>query len=666
MRRSPDKQALGGRKRSPRRWKWVFPPWLRSYPLKKSLRNELLRKRYLLKDARGHLVEIREEVFARVARAVAMAEANYGADTPCVDRLAEDFRTLMSAGAFLPNSPALMNAGRKNGMLSACFVLPVEDSIDGIFRSIWDTALIQKAGGGTGFDFGDLRPTGDRVASSGGTTSGPISFMRVFAEATTAIQQGAFRRGANMAMMPVEHPDILKFITAKSQPGAFQNFNLSVKVTNAFMDRVRHQPEGRHVVANPRDGKKYLLPKDVDIRNYGIEDLVPVGSPKRPCFTVADVWDLIIRSAHARGEPGLCFIDRVNLDNPTPALGRLEATNPCGEQPLLPYESCNLGSINLARFVLVNNAGLDWDRLAWAISMGVRFLDDAVDASYYPIPQVQEITLGNRKIGLGVMGFADALVLLGIRYDSPEAVRFAEKVASFLRQYAHQASEWLAATRGCFPNWAGSTWDMENGRPMRNAACITIAPTGSISILARCSSGIEPIFGVVIRRRALGKEFVEIHPLVERLGRGQGWLTARVRAALLDGTPTNQIQGFPRRLAELLVTAHEVAPKWHVRVQAAFQQYVDNAVSKTVNLPAKAMVAEVDRIFRLAYELGCKGITVYREGSYEEQTLTAAASSRRTAASTKKGFAPTGCPCEPDADGRGLLQCKKGEGIALP
>ena len=640
MSKGSDKRAVRRRERVPRRCNWVFPPWLRDYPLKKSLRNELLRQRYLLKDARGNLVEIREEVFARTARAVAMAEANYGASTLSVDSRAEDFRKLMSAGVFLPNSPTLMNAGRKNGMLSACFVLPVEDSIDGIFRSIWDTALIQKAGGGTGFDFGSLRPTGDLVASSGGTTSGPMSFMRVFAEATSAIQQGAFRRGANMAMMSVEHPDILKFVTAKSQPGSFENFNLSVKVTNAFMDKVRCQPECDHLVVNPRDGRKYMIPKDLSVRDYGIEDLLPAGLPKRPCYTVADVWDLIVRGAHARGEPGLCFIDRVNLDNPTPALGKLQATNPCGEQPLLPFESCNLGSINLARFILPDKGEVDWNRLRAAVGLAIRFLDDAVDASYYPIPHVQEVTLGNRKIGLGVMGFADALVLQGIRYDSPQAVKFAEKLASFLRQRAHQASEWLAARRGCFPNWAGSTWDTEHHRPMRNAACTTIAPTGSISILARCSSGIEPIFGVVTRRRALGKEFVEVHPLVERLGRHQGWLTARVRAALLDGTPASRIRGFPKRLAELLVTAHEVAPQWHVRVQAAFQQYVDSAVSKTVNLPAEATVADVDKTFRLAYELGCKGITVFRDRSCDAQTFTAAGSLRSTAPGSDKGRAP--------------------------
>jgi ribonucleoside-diphosphate reductase alpha chain len=525
--------------------------------------------------------------------------------------------------------------------------------------------VIQKAGGGTGFDFGALRPTGDRIAFSGGTTSGPVSFMRVFAEATKAIQQGAFRRGANMAMMSVEHPDILKFITAKCQPGDFENFNFSVKVTNTFMDRLRHQSATPHLTVNPRDGRKYLLPKDVEVSAYGLQDLIPAGSPKRPCYTVADVWDLITHSAHARGEPGLCFIDRVNLDNPTPAQGRIEATNPCGEQPLLPFESCNLGSINLARFVSASRAEIDWNRLGWAIVWGIRFLDDAVDASSYPISQIQQVTLGNRKIGLGVMGFADALVLLGIRYDSQEAVAFAEEVARFLRQHARQASESLAATRGCFPKWAGSIWDMESGRPMRNATCTTIAPTGSISILARCSSGIEPIYGLVTRRRAMDEEFVEVHPLIEWLGRQEGWLTARVMAALLEGMPADQIQGFPKRLANLLVTAHEVAPEWHVRVQSAFQQHVDNAVSKTVNLPAKATVADVNKTFRLAYELGCKGITVYRENCREQQTLTAAGSSRRSSGGMDKGPAPEECPCELGADGEHLLQYKKSKGVTL-
>ena len=589
-----------------------------------SLRGELLHQRYLLKDGEGRVVETPRQMFTRVASVVAAAEAKCGASKSEIQSLARRFHQMMRRGEFLPNSPTLMNAGRLNGMLSACFVLPVADSIDAIFDAVKNAALIQKAGGGTGFAFDSLRPTGDRVASSGGGTSGPISFMRVFAEATRAIQQGASRRGANMAMMSVEHPDILKFIVAKTEAGAFANFNLSVKITDAFMERLQEEPGPPHIVTNPRTGQRYAIPKKVDPASYVLQDLLPVGRVNLPRYTVSDVWELIIACAYATGEPGICFIDRINRDNPTPALGRIEVTNPCGEQPLLPYESCNLGSINIARFVDAQGRTVHWDRLAKAIRLAVRFLDDVVDANHYPLPAIRRVTFGNRKIGLGIMGFADALLLLGIRYDTEEAVRFAERVARFLAEQAHRASEQLARSRGCFPNWPRSLWNRRCHRLMRNATCTTIAPTGSINILAGCSSGIEPIFAVAAIRRALGNEFVELHPLVAELGKHQGWMSTRVRAGLLKGGPPRKIRGFPRQLADLLVTAHEIAPAWHVKVQAAFQKHIDNAVSKTVNLPEDATKEEVDRVFRLAYELGCKGITVYRDACQEDQTLSSA------------------------------------------
>ena len=346
-----------------------------------------------------------------------------------------------------------------------------------------------------------------------------------------------------------------------------------------------------------------------------------------------------VAGAYASGEPGICFIDRVNDFNPTPLLGRLEATNPCGEQPLLAYESCNLGSINLAKFVLAGG-GLDWSRLARTIHLAVRFLDDVIEVNHYPVDEIRQATMGNRKIGLGLMGFADALILLGIRYDSQEAVKLAETLSDFLTDAARHASQELAQIRGCFPNWTGSIWDTKYHRAMRNAACTTIAPTGSISILAGCSSGIEPLFGVATSRRVLGKEFLEISPVVQRIGDRQGWLTRRVRAALLGGVPPRDIRGIPRELAEVLVTAHEVSPEWHVRVQAAFQAHIDNAVSKTVNLPEEATVADVDNIFRLAFELGCKGITVYRDRSCGAQTLMAAGGSRKVAVGTDKNTPP--------------------------
>jgi len=574
-------------------------------------------------------------MYTRVAREVAAAERLYGASARQAAGFETWFYQLMAAGQFLPNSPTLMNAGRRNGMLSACFVLPVPDSIGGIFDAIRHTALIQKAGGGTGYSFDSLRPTGDRVASSGGRTSGPISFMRVFAEATTAIQQGAFRRGANMGMLSIKHPDILRFITAKDELGAFENFNLSVKLTDDFMRGLADRPNEPHTVINPRSAERYIIPRDIDTAAYTIEDLIPIGRTGFGCFTIQHTWDMIVRAAHATGEPGICFIDRVNKDNPTPKLGRIEATNPCGEQPLLPYESCNLGSINIARYVDVNRRKLDWRALGRSIRLAVRFLDDVIDVNFHPIPQIRDITLGNRKIGSGIMGFADALVLLGIRYDSDEAVAFAEKTARFITRTSHEASGTLAEARGSFPNWAGSIWDTEHHRAMRNATCTTIAPTGSISILAGCSSGIEPIFSLVTKRRALDdEEFLEIHPLIEQLGKNDGWMTNRVRASLLGGAAPDEIRRFPRELAEVLVTAHEVSPQWHVRVQAAFQKHVDNAVSKTVNLPNDTPVEDVDRIFRLAYALGCKGITAYRDGSQEDQTLSVAGRPRRSAATT--------------------------------
>jgi ribonucleoside-diphosphate reductase alpha chain len=592
------------------------------------LQEQLLRERYLIKDKTGKVIETPTGMLWRVALTVAKAELAYGATRQQVRALAKQFLKLMKSGQFLPNSPTLMNAGRKNGMLSACFVLPVPDSVDEIFDSVKYTAMVQKVGGGTGFAFDRLRPTGDLVASSGGRTSGPISFMRVFAEATNAIQQGAFRRGANMGMMSIEHPDILKFIAAKRSPGAFENFNISVKVTDAFMGALHSSPSKAHVVVNPRTGMKYRIPRKVSISAYGINDLVPAckgDSVAKGCYSVADIWDMIVRSAWATGEPGICFIDRVNADNPTPSLGRIEATNPCGEQPLLDYESCTLASIDLAKFVGPDSSGIDWGRFGQTVKLVVRFLDNVVEINHYPTEMIKTQSLGNRKIGLGLMGFADALVLMGVRYDSQRAVEVARQTAERLTVGAHEASEALAKERGSFPNWKSSIWYTKHKRPMRNAACTTIAPTGSISVIAGRSSGIEPIFSLATQRRALGgRRFVDVHPLLQELGTRQGWMTEKVKQALLAGTSPKDIHGFPKPLADVLVTAHQVAPDGHVRVQAAFQAYTDNAVSKSVNLPADASVKVVDQVFRLAYALGCKGETVYRDGSRAGQTLAAA------------------------------------------
>jgi len=610
-------------------------------PRKTSLRRELLRRRYLCKDVRGQVIETPRKMFARVANAVAGVERKHGATDSIIAELAERFFHPMRTGVFLPNSPTLMNAGRKDGMCSACFVLPVEDSIDGIFDSVKQTALVQKAGGGTGFAFDSLRPTGDAVASSGGTTSGPISFMRVFSETTMAIQQGAHRRGANMAMCSVKHPDILNFIRAKTDPSQFTNFNLSVKVTNSFMMALEEGPDGPHIVINPRTGRRYLIPRSVSLPGYSLQDLVAAGGARVPCYSRRDIWNMIVTNAHATGEPGICFIDRVNEDNPTPGLGRIQATNPCGEQPLLANEACNLGSINLAEFVSEDGGDVDWNALGEVTQLAVRFLDNVVDLTCYPTEQIRERSLGNRKVGLGVMGFADALILLGMRYDSDAALGFASGISRFIQEQAHEASSRLAEQRGSFPNWAGSVWDAKHPVPMRNATVTTIAPTGSISIIAGCSSGIEPIYSLAFRRRALeGQEFTQVHPLLERIGHGGGWMTDSVRQALVEGAPVTQILAIPSGVAEALVTAHEVPPEWHVRMQAAFQQNVDNAVSKTVNLPNDAGVAEVDKVFRMAFELGCKGITVYRDGSRSGQTLTLSAENRKETIVSNNGSTP--------------------------
>ena len=593
-------------------------------PVSQRFIENLLARRYLRKDEQGRLIENETQMYRRVSKAIAAVEDRYGASRSEVAAIEERFFRLMAERLFLPNSPTLMNAGLPDGMLSACFVLGIEDSIEGIFETVKQTALVQKAGGGTGFSFDTLRPTGDTVASSGGTTSGPISFWRVIAEASRAIQQGARRRGANMGMMSITHPDIVNFIAAKRDPNRFTNFNISVKVSDAFMKVLAVSPDAPHVVTKPCTGQQYFLPKSLKAGGYGLADLAPASKEGAGCHTVRDVWNMLVSHAHATGEPGLCFIDRVNRDNPTPHLGRIEASNPCGEEPLLNDEACCLGSIDVSKFVLPDGGDVDWGRLKDTAHLATHFLDNVIDASSYPTPEIAAMTRGNRKIGLGVMGFADALILLGIRYDSDGAVRMAARLSKAIQAAAHETSRQLAEERGSFPNWQCSIWDTKYSRPMRNAACTVIAPTGSISILAGCSSGIEPIYNLVYRRRGLdGAEYLQFHPLVERIGHRDGWLSLRVRDQLAQDIPVAQIPEIPREFSEAIPTAHEIAPEWHVRVQAAFQEHVDNAVSKTVNLPANATVEDVDSVFRFAHEKDCKGITVYRDGSRDGQTLSA-------------------------------------------
>ncbi|NLW87452.1 MAG: adenosylcobalamin-dependent ribonucleoside-diphosphate reductase [Planctomycetes bacterium] len=571
-----------------------------------------LKARYLRRDSSGKIIETPREMFARVALHIASAHRAYE-DESSVARYADEFEHVMSAGILLPNSPTLMNAGLPNGMLSACFVLPVGDSIDEIFESVKDAAMIQKAGGGTGFSFDRLRPTGDYISSSGGKTSGPISFWRVFSEATRAIQQGANRRGANMGMMSVEHPDILKFITSKARAGEFENFNISIKIPRRFMESLRSNPDGPHVVINPRTGAGFHLPRSLDVPSYELADLAPAGNaPKSPVLTVQDVWRMIVNDAWATGEPGLCFIDRVNEDNPTPHLGAIEATNPCGEQPLLDWEACNLASIDVAKFV--QGGGLDEQALARTIRLGVVMLDDVIDVNNYVVAEIDRVCRGNRKIGLGYMGVADAMMELGVKYDSDEGLAFADRLGALLKENALAAGEELAKVRGSFPNWSGSTWDTHHGRAMRNAALTTIAPTGTLSILAGCSGGIEPPFALAFYRHILGgQEMLEVNAPFAKYARANGIWNDELIDKLSAGRSLREIPGISDDAKRLFVTAFDVSFEWHVRMQAAFQKHVDGAISKTINLPQWASPADVESAFNLAYDLGCKGVTVYRD-----------------------------------------------------
>ena len=594
----------------------------------------VLQARYLKKDEKGQLLETPEDLFRRVARAIAEAEDNYTDDPKCRSEWEQRFYDLITSRRFMPNSPTLMNAGREMGMLSACFVLPVGDSVEEIFDAIKYTALIQKAGGGTGFAFDQLRPTGDYIKSSGGTTSGPISFWRAFSEATNAIQQGAFRRGANMGMMYVHHPDILKFLYAKQDLTQFTNYNISVKVPDQWMESLQANPQSPHVVINPRNQARFVIPKDTDIDGYDIHSLIPVDSDdptvEPEVYTKGDIWKIIIEHAWQTGEPGVVFIDRINTANPTPHLGRMEATNPCGEQPLLPFEACNLGSINLAAFVRnggTPDAFVDWEALRTTVDESVRFLDNVIDVNRYPLPQIDQICKANRKIGLGVMGFADALYLLNVPYNSDQGLQWGERFMSFINDQTHTASEALANERGCFQNWAGSTWDRVHSRKMRNACSTTVAPTGTISIIAGCSCGIEPLFGLIFYRNVLkgqdqGKQMVEINPIFARAVESSEILSEGpvMERIAKDGTLAN-IDELPETIKEVFVCANDVSPQWHVRMQAAFQKHCDSSISKTINFPNVATPEEVATIYELSYTTGCKGVTVYRDGCRQGQPM---------------------------------------------
>jgi ribonucleoside-diphosphate reductase alpha chain len=556
----------------------------------------VLQARYLRRDPSGEVVETPEELFRRVAHSVAQAEDRFS--EAGAGEWEERFFESMTCLDLLPNSPCLMNAGTPLGMLSACFVLPVEDSMDGIFDSLKLMALIQQAGGGVGFSFARLRPRGDRVASTGGTASGPVSFMRIFDCATENIKQGGKRRGANMGVLSVEHPDIEEFIDAKRDGQSFQNFNLSVGVSAAFMKAAA--TDHPWTLWHPRTGQ-------------------PVREVR-----AAELLDRIARAAWQTGDPGLLFLDAINRDNPTPDIGRIEATNPCGEVGLLPYESCNLASINLSHMVRrgPNGSAIDWEKLARSARLGIRFLDDVLEVGRWPAPEIKAASLANRKVGLGVMGFAEMLILLGIPYSSDRAAALAGELMRCIDGEALAASHGLAHERGVFPNWERSVYGRE-GLCLRNATRTSVAPTGTISILAGTSASIEPIFALVYRRQHVlgGQSFVELNPLFLRYARERCFYSERLVQSLLARGTLAGVDDVPPAAKDLFQTALAIAAEDHLRIQAAFQQYTDNAVSKTVNLPQSATAEEVASVYRRAWELGLKGITVYRYGSKTEQVL---------------------------------------------
>jgi ribonucleoside-diphosphate reductase alpha chain len=552
----------------------------------------VLKKRYLQKDDQQNVIESPKELFERVALAVSAAESNFQSRLSR-EEVEENFFQMMNKLEFIPNSPTLMNAGTSLGQLSACFVLPVEDSIDGIFESLKNMARIHQTGGGTGFDFSGLRPTGDLVSTTKGSASGPVSFMSIFNQATGVIVQGGRRRGANMGILRCDHPDIEDFIEAKIQEGSFSNFNLSVGITDEFMKAV--QDNGDFDLVNPRTKEK--------VRSIKARAL----------------FDLMVYSSWRSGDPGMVFLDEINRHNPTPHLGRIEATNPCGEIPLLPYESCNLGSIDLSKFV--KNGAMDWEKLKGIIGWGIRFLDNVIEVNKYPLAQIKKMASANRKIGLGVMGFADMLIRLGIPYTSDEAIKTASEVMKFFHQASLEASAVLAEERGVFPHFERSIFSKKTDK-LRNATVNTVAPTGTISIIAGCSSGIEPLFALSYVRNVLsGTRFFEIHPMFEMELRRRGLYSKELMAEVGRKGSLKDIPSIPDDLKKVFITSFDVSPEMHLRIQAAFQQHTDNSVSKTINLPADATVEDVRNIFMMAYDLKCKGITIYRYNTKRDQVL---------------------------------------------
>ena len=602
----------------------------------------VLERRYLKKDAAtGMPCETPRQLLWRVATCVAGAEALHRPGEPEHElTIAREFYGMMASRTFMPNSPCLMNAGREQGMLSACFVLPVEDSVDGIFESVRATALIQKAGGGTGFSFSRLRPRGDAVGSSGGTTEGPLSFIKVFSKATDAIQQGAFRRGANMGILRVDHPDVADFIVCKDDRTQLTNYNISITVTDPFIECLREDPTQVHMVQNPRSKEWAPLAKLDDQRQ-------PTGEH----WTVGEIWDAIIDHAWESGEPGVVFIDRINTRNPIKNVGMIEATNPCGEQPLHPWDSCNLGSINLG--ILVQGSGaeatFDWDRYKAAIHTTTRFLDNVIDVNHYPLPQIDNMSKTTRRIGLGVMGFADALYKLGIPYNSEAGLQFGEEVMRVMNEESHLASEILAEERGVFPAWEGSEWEAQ-GRKLRNSYTTTVAPTGTISILADCSGGIEPMFSLAFNRQIMKDDhgnptiLREVNYVFREAAQAAGYYSEELVDSIVERGTVHGVEGIPQAHQDLFVTAHDITPEWHMRMQAAFQRNCDASISKTINFPNAATPDDVRKIYEMAIDLDVKGVTVYRDGCRDMQPMALKASTQEAASETSEGTSAATSP----------------------
>ncbi len=595
----------------------------------------VLAKRYQRKGPDGTVQESVKELFWRVAASIAGEEANYPNSPWKESELALAFYKLMTSLKFLPNSPTLMNAGTPLGQLAACFVLPVGDSIEEIFDAVKYAAMIHKSGGGTGFSFSRLRPRNSIVGTTGGVASGPVSFLRIFNTATEQIKQGGTRRGANMGILRIDHPDILDFIRAKEKEGEFNNFNLSVGLTEAFMDAVE---QGRdYELVSPRTGRA------------------------RGSLNAREVFSLLVKKAWQSGDPGIVFLDRINRDNPTPAQGEIESTNPCGEQPLLPYEACNLGSLNLSLFCRETGAGqrdVDWEELGGAVRLAVRFLDNVIDASRYPLALIEEKVKLNRKIGLGVMGFADLLFKLGVPYDSEEGIALAERLMAFIEDEGHRASEDLARERGPFPAFPDSVFPARGAKPLRNATVTTIAPTGTLSIIAGCSSGVEPLFALSFTRNVMdGERLVELNPVFEEALKDAGLQSPELMQEVAEQGGIQSLRALPEELRRVFVTAMDIGASWHLRMQAAFQRHTDNAVSKTVNLVNSATEKDIADIYWLAYREGCKGVTVYRDGCKSVQVLATGKgqkkmdgqSQARTAQEEPAQDAPGACPACPAA-----------------